>query len=196
MPERTKPLKLLSKEIFSGVPLYSTEKMEERADGLPLVNIKDVAEGTIRPDTYRRLMPGEFKNLSRYLIYPKDVVVTCRGSLLKAAVITEDIGKALITSNLIAIRLGELVLPEFLAIYLNIKEGQRKILKRATSADTRLVLTVSNVEELEVPVLPINLQKQIIDLTTSSVEQYRLSLGAAVTRKKITERIIEELIKK
>lgn len=196
MTERTQPLKLLSKEIFSGAPLYSTEKMEESADGLPLINIKDVAEGTIRPDTCRRLMPGDFKNLSRYLIYPKDVVVTCRGSLLKAAVIPENIDKALITSNLIAIRLGDLVLPEFLAIYLNIREGQRKILTSATSADTRLVLTVSNIEEFAVPVLPINLQKQIIELTASSAEQYKLSLDAAVTRKKITEQIIEELIKK
>ena len=196
MSERTKPLKLIAKEIFAGAPLYSTEKMKESADGLPLINIKDVAEGTVKFGTCRRLIPGEFKNLSRYIIHPKDVVVTCRGSLLKAAVIPENIDNALITSNLIAIRLGELVLPEFLTIYLNIKEGQRKILTSATSADTRLVLTVSNVEELEVPVLPISSQKQIIDLMASSIEQYRFSLDAAVTRKKITEQIIEELIKK
>lgn len=196
MAENLKPLKLVSKDIFSGAPLYSTGKMGEDPDGLLLINIKDVADGTIRTDTCQRLAPGEFKNVSRYSVFPKDVVVTCRGSLLKAAVVPDSISKALITSNLIAIRLGDLVLPEFLAIYLNIKEGQKKILTSATSADLRLVLTVSNVEEFEVPVLPINLQKQIIDLTAASAEQYRLSLDVAVTRKKITERIVEELIKK
>jgi len=196
MTEPPKPLKLLSKEVFSGAPLYSTGKMEKDPDGLPLINIKNVTDGTIRIDTCQRLAPGEFKNISRYSVFPKDVVVTCRGSLLKAAVVPDTINSALITSNLIAIRLGDSMLPEFLAIYMNIKEGQRKILTSATSADMRLVLTVSNVEELKIPVLPINLQKQIIDLIASSAEQHRISMDVAVTRKKITDQIIEELIKK
>lgn len=196
MPENTNHLKLLSKEIFSGVPLYSTKKMEERVDGLPLINIKDVAEGTIKTDTCRRLMTGEFKNLSRYLVYPQDVVVTCRGSLLKAAVVPDSLDRALITSNLIAIRLSGPVLPEFLAVYLNIEEGQKKILASATSADLRLVLTVSNIEEFEVPVIPVDLQKKVIDLAKCSTEQYKLSIETALIRKKVTEQIIEKLIKK
>jgi len=196
MTVNKQPLKLLAKEIFSGAPLYSTEKMEERADGLPLINIKEVSEGTIKTDNCRRLVPGEFKNLSRYLVYPKDVVVTCRGSLLKAAVVPDDIERALITSNLIAIRLGDSLLPEFLAIYLNIEEGQRDIIASATSADLRLVLTVSNIEDLAVPVPSLNLQKQIIDLAKCSTEQYKLTVETALIRKKVTEQIIEELIKK
>lgn len=196
MPENTKSLKLLSKEIFSGVPLYSTKKMEEHVDGLPLINIKDVAEGMVKIDTCLRLMTGEFKNLYRYLVYPQDVVVTCRGSLLKAAVVPDSIGRALITSNLIAIRLSDSMLPEFLAIYLNMGEGQKKILASATSADLRLVLTVSNIEEIEVPVMPVDLQKKVIDLAKCATEQYKLSMETALIRKKVTEQIIEKLIKK
>lgn len=191
-----KSLQSLSKEIFSGLPLYGKERMGSDSEGVPLVNIKDVSDGTIRIEGCHKLSLGDFKNASKYLVFPKDVVITCRGSLLKAAVVPSDINQALITSNLIAIRLGESLLPEFLSIYLNIKEGQKKLLANATSSDLRLVLSVPSVEEFEVPVLPLALQQQIIDLANCSKEQYRLNLEAALTRKQITEQIIEELISK
>lgn len=196
MSGNLKSLQSLSKEIFSGLPLYSIEKMGADSEGVPLINIKDVSDGTIRIEGCHKLSLGDFKNASKYLVFPKDVVVTCRGSLLKAAVVPGNVKQALITSNLIAIRLGDTLLPEFLSIYLNIKEGQKKLLANATSADLRLVLAVSNVEEFEVPVLPVALQQQIIDLANCSKEQYRLNLEAALTREKITEQIIEELIRK
>lgn len=196
MTGNLKSLKSLSKEIFSGLPLYGIERMGADSKGVSLINIKDISDGTIRIGDCRKLSLGDFKNASKYLVFPKDVVVTCRGSLLKAAVVPSDINQALITSNLIAIRLGESLLPEFLSIYLNIKEGQKKLLANATSSDLRLVLSVPNVEEFEVPVLPVAVQKQILDLASCSAEQYRLNLEAALTIKQITEQIIEELIRK
>lgn len=196
MAQNFKQLKEVAKEIFSGLPLYGIERMGEDPEGLPLINIKDVSEGTVKTDQCHRLALGDFKNASRYLVSPGDVVVTCRGSLLKAAVIPGNVERALITSNLIAMRLNDYLLPEYLSTYINIKEGQKKLLANATSSDSRLVLTVSDIEEFEVPILTLPAQRQIIELSQFSAEQYRLNLDVALTRKQVTEKIIEELLNK
>lgn len=190
-----KPLKSLATRIFSGAPLYSISKLQESSNGVPVVNIKDINDGQILIESLPVLSIKDFKNAEHYMVYPEDVLITCRGTQIKTAVVSSDIEKLLITSNLISIRLSKQILPEFLFAYFNTQQGQRALLANATST-VQLTLTVSDLGKIIVPVLPLFLQKKIVDLFNDAEEQYRLNLESANLRKAIANEAISDILNK
>jgi len=190
-----KPLKSLATKIFSGVPLYSISKLQENINGLPVVNIKDINEGQILTESLPVLSIKDFKNAEHYIVYPEDVLLTCRGTQIKSAVVSTNIEKLLITSNIISIRLSKQILPEFLVAYLNTQQGQRALLANAT-ATVQLTLTVSDLGKIIIPVPSLSLQKKIVNLFNAAEEQYRFNLEAVNLRKAIANQTISDIFKK
>ena len=187
-------LRSLSKEIFSGAPLYSIKGFSEKLGGIPLINIKDIVDSCIEEASLLRVDPGIIKNSERFTIYPGDVVITCRGTLIKIAVIPESIEKALITANLIAIRVNEKIAPVFLAAYLKTKQGQKEVLSNVTSSTLQLVLNVSDIGGINIPVPPMSLQEKIVNLVNATEEQYHLNIESANLRRNVSNQIIMEMV--
>ena len=189
-----KPLKSLAEHIFSGAPLYSTARLVESQEGLPLINIKEIVEGRIKTDSLPLYSCNEVKNAERYWVYPGDVLITCRGTQLKISVVPEILKKALITANIIAIRLRPEILPVFLATYLKTAEGQKALLSHVASSTMQLLLNISDIEEVLVPVPPLPVQEKIVTLAEAADEQYRLSIEVANLRKKITNQVVIDML--
>lgn len=189
-----KPLKSLTENIFSGAPLYSTTSLIEGQDGVPLINIKNIAKGYIETESLQLYPWNELKNAERYFVYPQDVLITCRGTQLKIAVVPESLKKALITANIIAVRLRSEILPVFLSTYLKTPEGQKALFSHVASSTMQLLLNVSDIEELFVPVPPLSMQEEIVNLAQISDEQYRLNIETANLRRKITNQIVIDIL--
>jgi len=190
------PLKELAKEIFSGAPIYNIEKFSNSPDGIPLINIKDIVDGQIEFSNLSYLDPETINKPERFTVYPGNVIVTCRGTQLKIALVPDAIKKAIITANLIAIRVKEGLSPLFLTAYLKTKKGQRALLTNATSTNVQLVLNVSDVGEVIIPVPPISLQEKIANLANVAEEQYRLSIESANLYRTITNQVIIDALNK
>jgi len=191
-----KPLKVLAKKIFAGAPIYSIAKLQQSSTGVPTLNIKNISDGKVSLESSSRLSIESFKTAERYMVFPGDVLLACRGTQLKVVIIPKDVERLLITSNLIAIRLSEDISPAFLAAYLRSQKGQRALLSRATSSVIQLVLNVSDVQDIEVPVPPLSLQEKIANISAYANEQYRISLETAQLRKNISDQVITELLNK
>ena len=191
-----KPLKLLSTKIFSGAPLYSVTKLIENADGVPLLNIKDIIDGQIAINNCSLFSLANFKNAERYLVYPGDVLITCRGTQLKIAVVPVDIKKSLITTNLIAVRLTNQISPIFLAAYLKTTEGQKALLANTASSTMQFALNVSDINEIDVPVPPLSLQEKIVNLADNAEEQCRLGAEIANLRQAVVNQVIIDVLAK
>jgi len=189
-----KPLKSLSKEIFLGAPLYSVSKLAESKDGIPVLNIKDIMNDQILKENLKIFSLDNFRNALHYMVYPNDVIITCRGTQLKIVMIPKTIERMLITSNLIAIRPNEEIIPEFLVAYLNTKKGRKKLTANTASSTMQIVLNVSNLGDIEIPVPPMDLQKKIIDLIGSTEEQYQLNIKIADTYKTISNQLLEDML--
>lgn len=189
-----KSLKFVTEKIFSGAPLYSIAKLIEDENGIPVINIKDIADDGVKINDLKKFSLSNFKNAEHYIVYSNDIIMTCRGTQLKIVVIQNNLSKAIITSNLIAIRLTDELLPIFLATYLKTKEGQRALLSNIASSTMQLVLNVSDINEFNVPVPPLDLQKKIANIANISEVQYRLNIESANLRKEITNQIVTEML--
>ena len=191
-----KPLRTLAKRIFSGTSPYNIRKVNGDSESIPIINIKDIADGWVLESHLSRISTTNLKNMEKNIVVPGDIMLTCRGTQLKTAVVPNFLKQAVITSNLIAIRLGEQMLPGFLVAYLKSTNGQQALLSRATSSTTQLVITLSQIGNLEIPVPPLSLQGKIVNLANAAEEQYRLSIEAANLRRIVANQVIIDMLNK
>lgn len=187
-------LKRVAEKIFSGVPLYSITKLSKSRTGTPLINIKDIVSNNIQTEGIPRFDCGQFKNLERYIVVPGDILVTCRGTQLKIAIVPDYLEKALIASNLIAIRLRKDVLPIYLATYLRSVQGQKKLLSRTSSSGMSLMLNISDLDEIEIPVPPVFLQAKIGNIASTVERYYQLTLESANLCKTVASQLINDIL--
>lgn len=190
-----KSLKELTSRVFSGAPLYSVAKLSEGEKDTPLLNIKDIIDGGVATQNLSCVSLDNFRNAEHYLVQPGDVLITCRGTQLKVAVVPHTLKNALITANLIAIRLNDQILPGFLAAYLRTNLGQKKLLSNAASASAQIVLNVTDIAKTNVPVPPLALQEQIVKLTDIAEKQYHLNIQTAHLNRKIANQVLIDMLK-
>lgn len=189
-------LKNIAKSIFSGAPLYNTVSVErEVVSGLPLINIKDIVDDQVDWQNLHVISLDRIRRPERFYVEPGDVLITCRGTQFKVAVVPEKISCGIITANLIAIRpKPDQLSSVYLAAYLKSKDGERELLSRRTSQTTQIVLNLSNVEELRIPLPELSVQEKIARAVKTLDEEYRLNQEAVVLNRKIRSQIIMDLL--
>jgi len=83
-------------------------------------------------------------------------------------------GDVIASSSVCIIRLNdERVLPAYLAIYLNSAIGQEALSHYASGAAVQLLL-LRNIREIEIPIPPLEVQRDLIDLLRNTRTQKRL----------------------
>ena len=120
------------------------------SDGqLVVIQPKDVISGN--DDSFIRMKSSAA--LERHIIDRGSVLVTNRGSFC-ARVFNRQF-KAITTNGVFVVRLnpGAEVTPEYLATYINSEQGQRQIASKQESM-TVPALTVRQMQELEIPIIP------------------------------------------
>jgi len=191
-------LKNIAKSIFSGVPLNNVDPSEfEVVSGVPLINIKDIVHDQIDWKNLFIISVDGIRKPERFYVQPGDVLITCRGTQFKSAVVPETLSCALITANLIAIRPNpEIVSSIYLSAYLRSKGGERELLSRRTSQTAQIVLNFSNVEKLRIPLPPLSVQEKIARVIEALDEEYQLNQEAVELNRKIRNQIVTDMIDK
>jgi restriction endonuclease S subunit len=150
--------------IYDG-PFGSNLKNEEYEDnGIPLLRVQNVKNGKLYLENNSTVFISEEKHneLKRSEVLPGDVVITKTGWLGNSAVIPASVPKANIRADLAGVRLtNKQILPEFLALFIDSNIG-KKLMTRLNSGSTRGRVVVSNIKKLQIPLLPIEKQKEII----------------------------------
>lgn len=149
-------LKDLVVEMTRGIFARSPE-----SDDVPtveMINIKDISDGKIDIRSLERRDCTSVKDYSRAAVKWGDVIVAIKGSSFKAAVFNDDADNRVISSNLIALRLNKIMLPEILAAYLNSPDGQQNLLSIAKGA-TIPSINPNDLRELPIPQIPDNDQR-------------------------------------
>lgn len=135
-------------EIKSGYAFRSAV-LDDSDGGLVVVQPKDVISGN--NDGVAHMKSNA--TLERHIIGRGSVLVTNRGTFC-ARVFNERF-KAITTSGVFVVRLypNAEITPEYLAMYINSEQGQRQIASKQESM-TVPALTVKQIQELEIPIIP------------------------------------------
>lgn len=196
IPERNSPesttvqLSQLAKTIFQGVSPPRKVKDISSSKKIPVINIKNIVNGQIDTEDIDTIFIDKRKFIDRYIVHPGDVIITCRGTILKSAVVPENLNGYLISSNLIAIRLDGTLDPNLLAVFFQSPIGQKILFSSARSSTMQIALTVSDIEKIELPMIPAEIQKNLSGLIRVADQCYKYAIESANLRRDVSHQIV------
>jgi hypothetical protein len=191
MSNRVFPLDELV-QISQGITLsrYRDDKgAQER-----IVNARNLDQLYIKGDL--SLEQLKVSNLARYQLKTDDVVITIRGTPLKAAVVTAEVAGSLAGQNLAMLRPKEDINPVYLAVVLCSKWLERSLATLYGQSSATQLISIAQLRKLQIPLPDLDTQEKIAKLFLSAERARKITLEALETRQKLTEftlfQILEE----
>jgi restriction endonuclease S subunit len=160
-----------------------------------IVNARNLDELYIKGDL--SLEQLKVSNLARYQLKTDDVVITIRGTPIKAAVVTAEVAGSLAGQNLALLRpqLKD-INPVYLAVVLCSKWLERSLATLYGQSSATQLISIAQLRKLQIPLPDLDTQEKIAKLFLSAERARKITLEALETRQKLTEftlfQILEE----
>ena len=165
-------LKDLVERVIPGV----TPRDLKDPNGTPceIININNLGYGKIDTQSLEQcnFSPGKQRGyrIESYALAEGDVIISTRGTNIRAAMIDFPTHNRFISQNLAAFRVNSRILPQVVVIYLKSQQGQHE-LKLISREGSCPFVYVRDVLQLEIPVPSPELQKKIVSYC-DTVEDY------------------------
>jgi restriction endonuclease S subunit len=140
-------------------------RLLDNLDGeIEVIQMKDVDENCRISARLMRISGDLIK--PRHLLQPGQIILLAKGKATRACLIRESGRKQVISSAFFSIRVkpGQKVLPEYLQWYLNLPKAEAYFQAQA-SGTSMFSLPMSVLKNLEVPLPPVEVQEQIIEIS-------------------------------
>ena len=147
----------------------SLKKHEYVSEGIPVWGVENVQENTFIPSAKLFVTEQKFQDLKRYSVEEGDVLISRAGTVGRMCVARPGTDKSIISTNLVRVALDkEQITSEYfvsLFTYLPHRLGGL----RANQKDGAFTfLNPKTLKSLKIPVPPLKLQKQYVDLVLQS----------------------------
>lgn len=145
-------------EVFRGKSIL---KKDTTLGDISVLNISNIEDGEIDYD-HMDTIDEEERKVKRYELNTDDVVLSCRGTVIKSAVFEAQDKIIIASANLIVIRPKEMVRGEFIKIFFESPVGLA-IIKSFQRGTTVMNINYADIMEMEIPLLSIEEQQKLID---------------------------------
>ncbi len=180
------PLKDVA-EIFRGKAI--TEKNPTGSIGV--VNISNILEYDIDYNSLDHLEEQE-RRVANYILITDDLLLPARGTAIRTAVFKEQTYPCIASSNLIIIRPKSGALSGiYLKLFLDSAIG-KKLIKSTQQGTAVMNISYRDLENIEIPYLPFEKQKEIAQKYTEALAQYKETISSAEEKCQDTVRELEQ----
>ena len=158
-------LKDITTEIKPGPTLTRFKiKEEEQGEIIKVFSIQEMNQDSIylSDEIGEEMKVKDASLLEKFLLKKGDVIITTRGSAIKAAAF-HGVGNVVANGNITIIKCNKNILPEYLTIFLK-SESTIHELQKKTAGLLMLSISVSALGNLKVPVPSIEMQEKIVNL--------------------------------
>ena len=172
----SKPLKSLAVAVFRGIQLSTTQResaANREGEEAFLLNSGDILDER----EFREFRPEIIRFWNRkwtlYALKEGDLVISARGTIIKTMVIQPEHLPALVSSNVLCVRLKEGAIdPYYLKAFLDSPRGQL-ILNSVQTGRTIKAINPKSLETVQIPCPGPDRQKQIGDAYRKAQEDFR-----------------------
>ena len=159
---RKEPLGRLSPELAGGATPTRGDQELYATEGIRFLRIMNIMPFEIRLEDVKYITADVHENdLARSQLRAGDVLMTITGRVGTTAVVPPDVLPANINQHIVRMRLvGDAVLPEYLAAYLNSSFGLM-LTNRGVTGGTRIAVDYEAVRQLQIPIPDGKVQAKI-----------------------------------
>ncbi|MEH2424015.1 MAG: restriction endonuclease subunit S [Nostoc sp.] len=129
-------------------------------------------------------------NLERYRIKTGDVVISNRGTLLKASVVTDKLEGSLASNNVVVIRprpIVEQIDPVYLAVLMRSKWLEQQLATLYLQSSTIQLIPISQLRSLKIPLPNLETQNKLAKLFLATERANRITLEILDTRNNLSQ---------
>ena len=166
---------------------------EFTSQGIAVLGIDNVVKNQFQWVQLRFISEKKYEQLKRYTVSPGDVLISIMGTCGRCAIVPDDCPKAINTKHLCSITLNRnKCYPEFLQSYFLIHPQASNYLKKNAKGAIMEGLNMSIIKDLPVPLVPIELQKQYVNLQ----RQILSSKASAIESKHEADNLFNSLLQR
>jgi len=145
---------------------------EEIESDYRIINISDICVEGFVNEKLKAIKITDFNKYEKFCVQDGDIIITGKHTTLKTAIYRQsEQYKDIITGNLIAIRPDrEKIDPYYLKAFLDSEQGQRALMAIATGTSI-LSINPKNLENAEISVPPLRIQKNIAEKYKMNMEK-------------------------
>jgi len=104
----------------------------------------------------------KFQEMKRFEVLPGDLIMSCSGTMGKTVVVPPNIKKGIINQALLKLSPGNKLSVDFLKLLMDTNDFQEQLLSTVSGVAIKNVSSVKVLQNLVIPLPPIEIQKQII----------------------------------
>ena len=166
------------------------KKSESGKNGILIINGPEIFNGIVNWEKCLRVPEWRYDESPEIMVQEKNILMTKDGTIGKLAFVDKLPEKATLASGVFRIESKTLLLPEFLFYYFQSKEFKELVVSR-TEGSVIPHLYQRDIEELEVPVPPIEEQKKIAEILFSLDLKVKLNQRMNITLEAVGQAIFK-----
>jgi type I restriction enzyme M protein len=182
----------VARQVFAGRPVARL-KPSDSTRSARVLGLRDVTRHLAPLSDLEAADAPDTEETDRLALEPGDVVITSRGSTIRAAVAGQDHAGVIVGANLIVVRLEPVLSPHLLAAYLRHPAIQRRLLADFVGSTTA-GFTVESLRGLPIEIYASE-DQQLLARLVEAVEAYadHVLAGAELRRQAALEVVFERL---
>ncbi|APT75137.1 hypothetical protein LN42_01045 [Marinitoga sp. 1137] len=180
--------KIKLKEISN---IFLSPQVEETPEGnFNYIKLSSITKNKIEIEKLSKAVYNKNRNIEKYLLKKNDIIFSAKGSNIFAVHIDKEIPNLISAQFFFNIRINSgKILPEFLTIILNNEYAKRYFEERRVGKIIK-VIKKKTLEDFELTLPPLEIQKQIIEIVKNFEKEKKLKLKSLQLKEELIDKTI------
>jgi len=158
----------LSSEIKDGPMGFALHTYDYKDKGIPILRIQNLKNLTVTKDDLRFITKEKHEELKKSQVKPLDIIISKTGILGVIGVVPSNYGPANLNQALARITLKDKQFVRYVSMFLSSKIPQQILRVVGSGRTVQAGLKMSDIKNLEIPLLPLEEQKQITTILSNA----------------------------